>query len=166
MQNHHSRTATWIATSCLIAASLCCGGDGTPAGPTPTDPTRPPESEVPIVAGNYVGTTSAWLHEKQIDQEVFLGEIEGRLTVIQDGTRITIKAEGSNEVFQLYSSSGTIDAQGRYTVEDPELRNDPTCGQQLSKHGTGQFTGDRATFEGSWETAICSVRSESEYARE
>ena len=117
------RALTTLLLALVLISSGCGDGGGGPTSPTaPVMPTAPVAPMIPMVAGTYTGPTSIWL-EGQL-----LGTFATTVTVVQTNARVTMSGIIESGRFQYLTNSGTIDADGRYTLDPDTVIESESCG--------------------------------------
>ena len=118
------RSLATLLLALVLISSGCGDGGGGPTSPTapvmPTAPVAP--APIPMVAGTYTGPFSFWL-EGQL-----LGTFPTTMTVVQTNARVTISGIIEGGVVRWLPTSGTVDADGRYTLDPDTVVETESCG--------------------------------------
>ncbi len=120
------RSLATLLLALVLISSGCGDGGGGPTSPTapvmPTAPVAPAAPMIPMVAGTYTGPFSIWL-EGQL-----LGTFPTTMTVVQTNSRVTISGITEGGVVRWLPTSGTVDADGRYTLDPDTVLETESCG--------------------------------------
>ena len=118
------RSLATLLLALVLISSGCGDGGGGPTSPTapvmPTAPVAP--APIPMVAGTYTGPFSFWLAGQ------LLGTFPTTMTVVQTNARVTISGIIEGGVVRWLPTSGTVDADGRYTLDPDTVVETESCG--------------------------------------
>ena len=134
-----------FALALVLVASGCEDRRAGPTGPTPVTPNEP---NLPMVAGQYEGTITAWLNDEPI------GTYPMTLTVTQAGNQISVDGTIESDAIVMEPASGTISADGTFTAA---LADDSTaaCGRRTNRRMEIRFSAGTALMESSWQSEGC-----------